>query len=129
MEKLRRDLEEKMAEVTRIKANLQSSEKVTCQSRKDFYISSLQTSEAYVCLCLPGVGAGEQLDDSSAGREGATYAICEREGSRAVVSAAGSASAAVITSAGAREKHQGARRASGQAEGQGQQLDQAQLYQ
>lgn len=28
MEKLRRELEEKMAEVTRIKANLQSSEKV-----------------------------------------------------------------------------------------------------
>lgn len=44
MEKLRRELEEKMAEVTRIKANLQSSEKVTCQSTKDLYSSSLQRS-------------------------------------------------------------------------------------
>lgn len=42
MEKLRRELEEKMAEVTRIKANLQSSEKVT---EKDFSISSLQRSD------------------------------------------------------------------------------------
>lgn len=103
-----------------------------CQSRKDFYSShhfSIQTCEAYVCLCLPGVGESEQLNDGSAGREGASDAICEREGSRAVVSAADCPSAAVIASAGAREKHQGARRAAGQAEGQGQQLRQAQLYQ
>lgn len=45
MEKLRRELEEKMAEVTRIKANLQSSEKVTCPGRKDFCIPSPQRSD------------------------------------------------------------------------------------
>lgn len=76
-------------------------------------------------LSVPGVGASEQLDDSFAGREGATDAIREREGGGAVVSAAGRASAAVISSAGARKEQQGARRTAGQTAGEGQAFGQS----
>lgn len=69
---------------------------------------------------LPDVGASEQLDDGSAGREGASDAIREREGGGVVFSAAGCAGAAVVTPAGAREEQQGARRAAGQTAGEGQ---------
>lgn len=72
-------------------------------------------------LSLLGDGASEQLDDSSAGGEGTSDAICEREGGGAVVSAADCASTAVIASAGAREEQQGAWRAARQTEGEGQQ--------
>lgn len=71
-------------------------------------------------LFSPDVGASEQLDDGSAGGEGALDAICEREGGGAVVSAAVCAAAAVVTSAGAREEQQGARGAAGQTAGEGQ---------
>lgn len=88
IEKLRRELQEKMAEVTRIKANLQSSEKVGWDPVKAerphstfgvilAHHSCVQNPEAYVCLCLPGVAASEQLNGGSAGREGGSDAICE----------------------------------------------------
>lgn len=70
-------------------------------------------------LPSPDVGANEQLSDGSAGGEGASDAICEREGGGAVVGAAGCAGAAVVASAGAREEQQGAGRAAGQTAGEG----------
>lgn len=77
-----------MAEVTRIKANLQSSETVSWdpveaeRPHSTFIVilahhSCAQNLEAYVCLCLPGVTASEQLNGGSAGREGGSDAICE----------------------------------------------------
>lgn len=152
-----------MAEVTRIKATLQSSEKVSEHSsnlddaklshtsfsiltvfgalrhvthfRIDFlsdtlsHLPPLFHHSLSLSLFLPGVGRSEQLNDSSAGREGASDALREREGGGAVFSAAGCAGAAVVTSAGAREEQQGARRAAGQTarEGQSGQSSQAEL--
>lgn len=81
---------------------------------------SLSFSFIYLFIFLPDVVANEQLNDSSAGREGASDAICEREGGGAVVSAAVCAGATVVTSAGAREEQQGAGRAAGQTAGEGQ---------
>jgi len=74
-------------------------------------------------LPSPDVGANEQLSDGSAGGEGASDAICVREGGGAVVCAASCAGAAVVTSAGAREERQGAGRAAEEAAGEGQSDD------
>ena len=71
-------------------------------------------------LLLPDIRANERLSDGPAGREGASDAICKREGGGAVVFAAGCAGAAIITSAGAREEQQGTGRAAGQTAGEGQ---------
>lgn len=131
MEKLKRELEEKLAEVTRMKSNLQSSETVSATSLTRLCVCGLAglfrpgfppytDPSAVAALSSPDVGPLEKLTDGCAGREGAGDAICEREGGGAVVSASGCAAAAVVPPAGARQEQQGAGRAAGQTAGEGQ---------
>lgn len=91
---------------------------------RGLFLQDLQPSAcpgSLTAFCfLPDIREHEQLNDSSAGGEGAFDAVCEREGGGAVVTAAGRAGAAVITSAGAGQDRQGAGRPAGKTEGEGQ---------